>query len=193
MLVRDLRELAELCHNNGYRVAYENWCWSTHAPTWKSVWELVRRVNHPNFGLCLDTFQAAGAEYGDPSTESGYIECIGREALERSWRHSLYELATTVPAEKIFVLQISDAYRMSPPLGRDGAPPRERWSRQYRPMPGSGGYLPVQEFVTAVMATGFRGWLSVEVLDAQGEKQVSNEDYTTAAMAALKKLVGMRN
>lgn len=57
--VRDLRELADRLATKGFRCAYENWCWSTHAPDWKDVWDICRRVDRENFGLCLDTFQYA--------------------------------------------------------------------------------------------------------------------------------------
>ncbi|KAM3471912.1 hypothetical protein MY5147_005572 [Beauveria neobassiana] len=191
VLAKDLGDLAQLCSSKRCRVAYENWCWSTHAPTWKAVWEIVEKANHPNLGLCLDTFQAAGAEYADPTTHSGYVESVDKEdtALETSWHRSLHELATTVPADKIFVLQISDAYKVTPPLGRDKG--KAEWSRRHRPLPCNGGYLPVQEVLNAVLATGFRGWLSVEVFDPNEEKKMANDDYTTAAMLALKKLVAM--
>lgn len=176
-------------------MAYENWCWSTHAPTWKQVWELVKKVDLPNMGLCLDTFQAAGAEFADPTTKSGFIESVDLETLESSWKKSLAELAKTVPADKIFLLQISDAYKMSPPLeatvDADGQPPRARWSHSHRPLPCSGGYLPVQEYLDAVLRTGFRGWLSVEVFDPKENQRSPNDDYTTAAMVSQKKLLAL--
>ncbi|CAI6076084.1 unnamed protein product, partial [Clonostachys chloroleuca] len=60
-LAGDLGELADLLVERGYRLAYENWCWATHAPTWKDVWDIVQRANRDNIGLCLDTFQTAAA------------------------------------------------------------------------------------------------------------------------------------
>lgn len=194
-LAADLSQLAQLCSTKGCKVAYENWCWSTHAPTWKQVWELVKKVDLPNMGLCLDTFQAAGAEFADPTTPSGLIESVDRGTLETSWQKSLAELAATVPADKIFLLQISDAYKMSPPLeatfDADGQPPRARWSHSHRPLPCNGGYLPVQEYLDAVLRTGFRGWLSVEVFDPEENQRSPNDEYTTAAMVSLKKLLAL--
>lgn len=109
-LASDLRELADRLAEHNFRLAYENWCWATHAPDWKDVWGLVQKVDRPNIGLCLDTFQTAGGEWGDPTTESGIIESgVGREALEKRFQSSLEELGRSIPPEKIFFLQISDA------------------------------------------------------------------------------------
>lgn len=54
-----------------FRIAYENWCWATFAPTWKDVWGKVKKANRPRLGLCLDTFQCVGAERGKPHVEIG--------------------------------------------------------------------------------------------------------------------------
>lgn len=188
-LAADLGELADLLRPKGFRIAYENWCWATHAPGWKDVWEIVQLAGRDNIGLCLDTFQSAGGEWGDPTTESGKLEGgkggeggVDEEALQKSWHDSLRELAATVPAEKIYFLQISDAYLMKPPLvprpepnDDTGLRPRGRWSHDYRPLPYDGGYLPIADFTRAVLGTGFRGWLSVEVFDGQFEKKYGDD------------------
>lgn len=185
-LAADLGELADLLRPKGFRIAYENWCWATHAPGWKDVWDIVRLAGRDNIGLCLDTFQSAGGEWGDPTTESGKLEGgeggVDEEALQKSWHDSLRELAATVPAEKIYFLQISDAYLMKPPLvprpepnDDTGLRPRGRWSHDYRPLPYDGGYLPIADFTRAVLGTGFRGWLSVEVFDGQFEKKYGDD------------------
>lgn len=189
-LADDLAELADLLAARGYRIAYENWCWATHAPTWKDVWTIVKMADRPNIGLCLDTFQSAGGEWGDPTTESGRIETanIPENDLTMSYRISLRELAKTVPPEKIFFLQISDAYRVSPPLNaqpdESGLRPRGQWSHDYRPLPYDGGYLPIVEFVQAVLATGFRGWFSIEVFDGKFEEKYGDDMASFAKQAA---------
>jgi hypothetical protein len=77
----------------------------------------VKLVDRPNIGLCLDTFQTVGSEYADPTTSSGLISTEGVQAkLEQNWEHSLANLTKTVPKEKIYLLQISDAYRLKTPL-----------------------------------------------------------------------------
>ncbi|KAH7254632.1 hypothetical protein MRS44_016701 [Fusarium solani] len=176
-IAADIAELADLLAERGFRLAYENWCWSTHAPTWKDVWTIVNTVDRPNVGLCLDTFQTSGGEWGDPTTKSSVLETGGMtiDQVNMSYDRSLSELARTVPQEKIFFLQISDAYRADPPLDPDvdesGLRPRGRWSHSYRPLPYDGGYLPIAKCLEAVMATGFRGWLSVEVFDGSFEEK----------------------
>ncbi|KAI3396552.1 hypothetical protein diail_12076 [Diaporthe ilicicola] len=185
-LAADLAELADMLRPKGFRIGYENWCWATHAPGWKDVWEIVRLAGRDNIGLCLDTFQSAGGEWGDPTTESGKLESssgkegsgsVDEAALQEAWQDSLRELAATVPADKIYFLQISDAYHVQPPLAPHPEPndddtglrPRGRWSHDYRPLPYDGGYLPIADFTRAVLETGFRGWLSVEVFDGRFE------------------------
>ncbi|KAL6872708.1 xylose isomerase-like protein [Trichoderma novae-zelandiae] len=188
-LAADLSELADLLAEKGFRLAYENWCWATRAPTWKDVWQITRKANRSNLGLCLDTFQTAGGEYGDPSTVSGVIEEIGREELDARWQQSIAEMANTIRGDEIFLLQISDAYKMTPPLCSDGDKPRCAWSHDYRPLPFNGGYLPIQDVLRAVLRTGFTGWLSIEVFDSKPKEGMSMEDFTKAAMESLTRLL----
>ncbi|KAB5549465.1 xylose isomerase-like TIM barrel [Coniochaeta sp. 2T2.1] len=197
-LAADLAELADMLAHRGHRLAYENWCWGTHASTWKQAWTIVQEANRANIGLCLDTFQTAGGEWGDPTTESGRIEEAGltEQELDLSYSISLQELSKTIPAEKIYFLQISDAYRVSPPLedkpDESGLRPRGRWSHDYRPLPFDGGYLPIGALVEAVLATGFRGWFSIEVFDGQFEKKYGDDlfGYAKKAMGSHVKLMG---
>jgi sugar phosphate isomerase/epimerase len=167
--VTDLRELADMLAKNNYRMAYENWCWSTHAPTWKDVWEIVKQVDRPNVGLCLDTFQTAGGEWGDPTTASGLIEDLPKPELEKRWKTSMQDLAASIPAEKIYLLQISDAYKPKTPIEKiikNELLPRGQWSHDFRPMPYDGGYLPIEDVTKAVLKTGFRGYFSMEIFDS---------------------------
>lgn len=168
-IVSDLQDLCDMLKEHGFRLAYENWCWSTHAPNWKDVWAIVKHVDRPNIGLCLDTFQTAGGEWTDPRTHSGLLEHISRHELEEQFKRSLEDLSHMVPKDKIYLLQISDGYRVPQPFGieRDdaGLLPRGRWSHSFRPLPYNGGYLPVVDVVAAVLKTGFRNWFSYEVFD----------------------------
>ncbi|RDW64704.1 hypothetical protein BP6252_10355 [Coleophoma cylindrospora] len=108
-LASDLRELADMLVAYSFKLAYENWCWATHAPTWREVWPIVETVDRPNIGLCLDTFQTAAGEWGDPTTASGQIEMSSPDLLEIQFATSLMELSQNIPCEKIYLLQISDA------------------------------------------------------------------------------------
>lgn len=158
----------------------------------------MQKVDRPNVGLCLDTFQTAGGEWADPSTASGLIERAGgREALQSQFMTSLQIMSRTIPSEKIYILQISDAYKPSTPLDAkpddSGLRPRGRWSSCLRPVPFDGGYLPVVDVTKAVLRTGFRGWFSMEVFDAGPEG--SDQDwkdmkaYAKKAMASHKRLL----
>ena len=143
----------------------------------------------------MDTFQTAGGEWADPTTKSGLIEGVDRAKLEKTFKQSLEDLSSTIPPEKIYFLQISDAYKMEPPLSpeiQDGERPRGRWSHDYRPLPYDGGYLPVAEVVSAVLRTGFRGWLSTEVFDSKIKEKSSDggmDGFAKKAMAAHEKLM----
>ena len=153
-------------------------------------------------GLCLDTFQTAGGEWADPTTKSGLIESeegsSSKEELEKKFYASLKDLSTTIPAEKIYILQISDAYK--PPLPLDPSPdektglrPRGRWSMSLRPPPFDGGYLPVTDVAKAVLQTGFRGWFSMEVFDGgpdgRDEEWRDMGAYARKAMGAHERLL----
>ena len=197
-LVKDLQDFSALLAPHNFRLAYENWCWSTHAPDWKDVWDIVRRVDRPNVGLCLDTFQTAGGEWADPTTASGLREDVSREELEKRYRASLEELASTVPKEKIYILQISDGYRtrLEDEVDESGLRPRAQWSSCLRPMPYDGGYLPIVEMARAVMKTRFRGWWSMEVFDGgpDGTRMAREEwkdpdGFAKRAMGSLERLV----
>lgn len=155
----------------------------------------MKKADKPNIGLCLDTFQTGGGEWGDPTTPSGTIETRDQDELKRKFDNSLEELKTTIPPEKIYLLQISDAYKMDPPMEKEadesGLRPRGRWSHDYRPLPYDGGYLPVVEVTKAVLGTGFRGWFSVEVFDGKGRDKYGDdlESIAKKAMAATQRLL----
>ena len=106
--VRDLRELASMLAKEGFRLAYEPWCWATVSPTWKDCWEVAKAVSMPNVGLCLDTFQIIGGEYADPTEDGGITTDVDAQHLGQRFGKSLEELTKTVPGDKIYLLQIRD-------------------------------------------------------------------------------------
>jgi len=63
-----------------------------------------------------------------------------------------------IPADKLFLVQLADA----PLIDMDLV----YWSRHFRNMPGEGD-LPVRDFLAAVAATGYDGWLSLEIFNDQ--------------------------
>ena len=64
----------------------------------------------------------------------------------------------SIPKEKIFIIQLADA----PLIDMDLL----YWSRHFRNMPGEGD-LPVLDFMKAVAATGYDGYLSLEIFNDQ--------------------------
>lgn len=119
--------------------------------------------------------------------------------LKEKFAKSLQKLSQEIPAEKIYLLQISDAYKPAKPLEKkevEGMRPRGRWSHDYRPIPFSGGYLPVVEVAKAVLKTGTRSaYFSYEVFDggAEGKEERVGvdgfEQYAKKAMESCKKLL----
>lgn len=167
---------------------------STHAPTWKEAWQLIEAVDRDNIGYNPDSFQIAGAEWADPTREDGLVEAASDEERDARFQRSLDELAQTIPGDKIYFYQISDAYKVEAPLedkAIDELRPRGRWSKAYRPVPYAGGYLPVEKVTRAVLQTGFRGICSLEVFDAGKEgkgKDVNLDEFAQDAMLSIQKL-----
>jgi 4-hydroxyphenylpyruvate dioxygenase len=64
----------------------------------------------------------------------------------------------SIPGDRIFLVQVADA----PLLDMDIL----SWSRHFRNMPGQGG-LDITGFLAAVEATGYRGYLSLEIFNDQ--------------------------
>ncbi|MFI0452074.1 bifunctional sugar phosphate isomerase/epimerase/4-hydroxyphenylpyruvate dioxygenase family protein [Actinomadura sp. 6N118] len=79
-----LRLLAERAAEHGIRIAYEALAWGRHVHDYLHSWRIVRAADHPNLGLCLDSFHILARDV-DPY------------AIE------------TIPGEKIFFLQLADA------------------------------------------------------------------------------------
>jgi 4-hydroxyphenylpyruvate dioxygenase len=64
----------------------------------------------------------------------------------------------SIPKDKIFIVQMADAPLIEMDL--------LYWSRHFRNMPGEGD-LPVREFTEAIAATGYDGYLSLEIFNDQ--------------------------
>ena len=84
MLIEQMATLAERAHRRGLRLAYEALAWGSHVDTYRHAWNIVRQVDHPALGTCLDSFHIL-SRGDDPS---GIRE---------------------IPGEKIFFLQLADA------------------------------------------------------------------------------------
>ena len=68
------------------------------------------------------------------------------------------ETIRSIPGDRIFIVQLADA----PLIHMDLL----HWSRHLRNMPGEGD-LPVKDFVKAIYATGYEGYLSLEIFNDQ--------------------------
>jgi len=79
-----LRQLAERAAEHGIRVAYEALAWGRHVDRFEHSWRIVQAADHPNLGVCLDSFHIL-ARGDDP------------QAIEK------------IPGEKIFFVQLADA------------------------------------------------------------------------------------
>jgi 4-hydroxyphenylpyruvate dioxygenase len=80
----DFRELGERAAKRGLRVGYEALAWGRHINDHRDAWEIVRRADHPNTGLILDSFHT-----------------LSRKIEVNSIR--------SIPKEKIFIVQLADA------------------------------------------------------------------------------------
>ncbi|MCA1441433.1 sugar phosphate isomerase/epimerase and 4-hydroxyphenylpyruvate domain-containing protein [Ensifer sp. IC4062] len=129
----DFRELGERAAKRNLRVGYEALAWGRHINDHRDAWEIVRRADHPNVGLILDSFHT-----------------LSRKIEVNSIR--------SIPKEKIFIIQLADA----PLIDMDLL----YWSRHFRNMPGEGD-LPVTDFMRAIAATGYDGYLSLEIFNDQ--------------------------
>ncbi|WP_113353185.1 sugar phosphate isomerase/epimerase and 4-hydroxyphenylpyruvate domain-containing protein [Rhizobiales bacterium] len=129
----DFFELGERAAKRGLRVGYEALAWGRHIHDHRDAWEIVRRADHPNIGLILDSFHTLSRRIDVNSIRS-------------------------IPKEKIFIIQLADA----PLIDMDLL----YWSRHFRNMPGEGD-LPLLEFMKAVAATGYDGYLSLEIFNDQ--------------------------
>ena len=80
----DFAELGERAKPRGIRVGYEALAWGRHVFDHRDAWEVVRRADHPNIGLILDSFHTLARRI-DPDT------------IRR------------IPGDRIFFVQLADA------------------------------------------------------------------------------------
>jgi 4-hydroxyphenylpyruvate dioxygenase len=170
IIVADMREIAELGMKEDptMRFAYESLAWGTYINQWEDCWDVVAKVDMPNFGIVLDTFNIAARVYADPASPT----CMTRGA-NVEMAASLERMKTTIDPAKIFFVQLADAERLEKPLveGHElydaTQPARMSWSRNCRLFYGEadqGAYLPIKEIAQVIIKDlGYQGWVSFEL------------------------------
>ncbi|KAJ5363448.1 uncharacterized protein N7496_009161 [Penicillium cataractarum] len=196
IIAADLRQVADMgaAESPVVRFAYENLCWSTYIDTWEKLWEVVKRVDRPNFGMCLDTFNIAGRVWADPADATGKTP-----NADKDLKQSLERMVAEVDLAKVFYIQVVDAERMESPLVSghpfhvDGQPARMSWSRNARTFMyenDRGAYLPAEDVAKAIVnGLGYKGYISMELFSrtmAETGEHVPVE-HATRGMAAWKK------
>ncbi|CAM3150644.1 4-hydroxyphenylpyruvate dioxygenase [Paracoccus aminovorans] len=83
-MAQDFRDLGDLARQYGVRVGYEALCWGRYVNDHRDAWEVVRRADHPNVGLILDSFHTLGRGIDPDSIRS-------------------------IPGDRIFFVQLADA------------------------------------------------------------------------------------
>lgn len=168
VIVSDLTEMAEIGLEQDPTVsfAYEGVAWGTYIDTWQGTWEVVKRVDKPNFGLCLDTFHIVARDWGDPTAPG----CKRRDGDE-NLKQSMEELVKEIDVNKVFYVQLGDAELLDQPLlqghpfHNDEQLPRMAWSRNARlfAWEGQNGCLPLGPVVDAIFhGLKFKGYVSME-------------------------------
>lgn len=179
------------------RIGYEALSWGSHVDVWSRAWSAVKVADRDNVGLILDSFNTLAREYADPCTKTGITEA---HADPYGVVMASIEKLATVPAEKIFFLQIGDARRMPEPLklspnAEEPRPARMIWSRGNRLFPCEyerGAFLPTTEFVSsAVRKARYAGPWSVEVFNSSlsDEGEEVPLEHAMRARAGLDRLV----
>jgi 4-hydroxyphenylpyruvate dioxygenase len=101
----DLRALGELAAGAGVEIAFEALSWGRWIRDWRDAWEAVRRADHPNVRLVLDSFHTLAPGYP--------VEPIRAVPADRI---AFVQLADA-PAIQMDILQLSRHLRLFPGQG----------------------------------------------------------------------------
>ncbi len=88
LIAAQLHQLAEAAAERGRRICYQALAWSTHVSTYDHAWRIVKAVDHPALGLCIDSFHIL-SRGSDPA------------GIEE------------IPADKLLFLQLADAAHLT--------------------------------------------------------------------------------
>ncbi|MEN5015246.1 sugar phosphate isomerase/epimerase family protein [Erwinia sp. Eh17-17] len=153
----DLRWLTEQAAGHNLRIAYEAMAWSTHVSHTAAAWQRIQQIDAPNLGLVVDAFHI-------------FVR-----------RRTLADLEG-IPAEKIFLVQLSDL---------DCQPDAQHLvetARHHRLLPGEGHY-PLRALLQHLAQIGYQGPLGMEVFNDQRHAA----DPFATAEAAMASLRGVLN
>ncbi|KAJ5083865.1 hypothetical protein NUU61_008444 [Penicillium alfredii] len=183
-IVADLAQAADLAFP--VRIAYEALAWGTYINTWEDSWDIVRRANRPNLGICLDTFNIAARLWADPISPTGRLPAKADQDLQAS----MDRLVREIDPDRVMMIQLADGERVdprSPFLYTPGLPTLLTWSRNARLFPCEeerGGYLPIREVADACLnGLAYTGWVSMEVFSrttGEDDPQVPSEHAARA-------------
>jgi 4-hydroxyphenylpyruvate dioxygenase len=163
-LAADLAEAADVAFP--VRIAYEALAWGTYINTWENSWDVIKRANRPNLGICLDTFNIAARLWADPTDPTGRLPA----SADKDLQDSMDRLVREIDPSRVLMVQLADGQRVDPQtpfLQSPGLPTLLAWSRNARLFPCEeerGGYLPIRKVADAcITRLGYTGWVSMEV------------------------------
>jgi len=131
LAAKRLFELAERASTHGIRIGYEAIAAARHVRSYHDAWRIVSAANHSGLGLVVDSFETLAAN-------------TGLEGLAK------------LPADRIFMVQIADAPRLTLDVATLG--------RHFRCFPGQGS-LDVAGFAAKILDSGYKGPFSLEILN----------------------------
>jgi sugar phosphate isomerase/epimerase len=180
--------------------AYEALAWGLHAALLDDVVRIMKLVDRPNFGLCIDTYHVLARVWADPRSIGGRIP--GGDA---SLKATIDRFMKDCPVDKILFIQLSDAEKMDPPL-LPGHPaykvvedPTMSWCLYGRLFPLEkeyGAYFPMEGILKAwLVEKAWTGWVSMEMFHRDEKREdVGPEVLAKRGMrswAQVKRLVGL--
>ncbi|KAL1845347.1 hypothetical protein VTK73DRAFT_650 [Phialemonium thermophilum] len=185
VIITELRALADLAATSGVTIAYEAVAFARFNSLWQDSLRVVRAVDRPNFGMCLDSFHIHARIWADPYAADGKLP-HGNQALA----DSMAEFLASCPKDKVQYVQLSDASKLDPPLTEE-SPLFEglevkigtlAWSRSARPFPlEPPGYYPVVDIAkTWLLDYQWEGWVSIEGFLTETELEENGPEVMAA-------------
>jgi sugar phosphate isomerase/epimerase len=185
-IVAELKALADIGaeSRNGetiIRFGYEAISWATHVALWEDSVRIVKLVDKPNFGLCLDTYHVLARIWADPRSLTGRLP-----GADFALRESMARFLEICPVDKIFFIQLSDGEKVDPPL-LPGHPYFEAdkdpsilwcvWGRLFPFEADKGAYLPMKVILdTWLRDKGWQGWVSFELFHRDEKEEVNGPE-----------------